>query len=72
MKNLKIKTRQDKINICQAFNCSMEQLNDQYKHNLIRLKKLQSKAEQTGKKVNGYSLEQLTELVNNFKRIIDL
>lgn len=43
------------------------QMKLQYSKNLQGLQKMQGKAQSTSKKVNGYTLSQLDELVNKFK-----
>ncbi len=46
-----------------------EQLRAQYARNLIGLRRLLAKAEATGRKVNGYTVDQLRDLVARFERL---
>ena len=48
------------------WNISKERIKEQYKRNLKGLQYLQRKAEKTGK-ANGFTLDQLNELVNKFE-----
>lgn len=53
--------------ICERFGCTSEQLKRQYKANLNALQQMRDKAQRTGKKVNGYTLKQLTEHCERYK-----
>lgn len=46
-----------------------EQLKAQYRKNLEGLKKMLEKAKATGKKVNGYTEQQLSEIVSQFESL---
>ena len=48
---------------------SKEQLKNQYRENLKGLIRMQEKSKVTGKKVNGYSLIQLNELVRKYTNL---
>jgi ABC-type enterochelin transport system substrate-binding protein len=45
--------------IAKIFGCTVEQAKAQYKANGEQLRKMESKAKATGKKVNGYAQERL-------------
>lgn len=51
----------DKPEICRQYGITMERLNEQYAANANDLKKMMDKALSTGKKVNGYTADQLKE-----------
>jgi len=51
------------------FNCTEEQLKEQYRANAAGLVKMRDKAKRTGKKVNGYTLAKLEELVNKYQQL---
>ena len=55
--------------LCAMFNCSMEQLNNQYAANAKTLEGMRKKAEATGKKVNNYTADQLVILEGKFKEL---
>lgn len=50
-----------KDQICKLFGCSIEQINNQFKANAEGLKRMEHKAISTGKKVNNFTAEQLTQ-----------
>lgn len=58
-----------KEQICQMFGCTMEQLNAQYASNAGVLKGMHEKAKRTGKKVNGYTEQQLKAHTARYKRM---
>jgi hypothetical protein len=49
------------------FGCSADQIKKQYRSNLIGLEQMRDKAIRTGKKVNGFTLAQLEDMVSKFK-----
>ncbi len=51
---------------CQLFGISMERLNEQYAANAAQLYKMYRKAFESGKKVNGYTADQLCESWQKF------
>jgi hypothetical protein len=48
---------------------SEEQMKNQYRANLVGLKKMLAKAEQTDKKVNGYTIDQLRVIVIKYTEL---
>lgn len=59
----------EKSEICKLFGCSLEQLNSQYADNAKVLKGMQAKAVKSGKKVNGYTADQLKEAANTYDNL---
>lgn len=58
-----------KREVCRNLGCSMEQLTRQYAANLVGIKQMLEKAKATGKKVNGYTAEQLEESVDLYTKL---
>jgi len=51
------------------YNCTPEQLKKQYMANLERLQGMLTKVEETGKRVNGYSEDELSRLVEKYTQL---
>jgi len=51
------------------FNCSVEAIKKQYASNAETFKIMLEKAENTGKKVNGYTAQQLKESYEKYKKL---
>lgn len=66
----KIKSIQDLKKIPMFSQFTDEQILAQYKKNLQGLEQMKEKADKTGKKVNGYTADQLGELIQDYKNII--
>lgn len=56
----------------EQFNLTKAQLIEQYKQNLEGLKAMHTKASKTGKKVNGYTITQLNELIGRYTKLANL
>jgi len=56
---------------CKFYGCSKEQLKSQYIDNLAGINKMLIKAIETGKTVNGYTINKLKDLVNEFTMLIN-
>lgn len=56
-------------NRAQRFNCSVEQLRAHYGKNAQVLREMLTKAETTGKKVNGYTAQQLRDMVTDHEKL---
>lgn len=56
-----------KMQVCKEFNCTMSQLNEQYKANALTFASMRDKAAKTNKKINGYSFSQLVELTAKYQ-----
>jgi len=59
----------NKQQTAEFFGCTLGQLNKQYQSNYEVLLKMFDKAKSLGKKVNGYTEEQLSEMVNKYKEL---
>lgn len=59
----------NKLQIASFFGCSLEQLNKQYADNAKVLSNMRDKAAKTNKKVNGYTLSQLTDMTEKYKKM---
>lgn len=69
----KINTYADKLNLCRTFNCTMEQLNQQYAANAVQWKTMYEKALTISpKKYRGYTAEQLKERHEHFLKLSTL
>lgn len=55
--------------ICQMFNITLEQLNEQYRKNSEVLAGMRDKAIKTGKKVGHYTADQLTEMTDKYQEL---
>lgn len=54
---------------CKLLGCSMEQLSNQYAGNAEALEGMYKKAIKTGKKVNGYTAEQLDQMTAKYYQL---
>jgi hypothetical protein len=64
-----MKTLLTKDQTCKLFGCTTEQLNKQYAQNAIGLQRMLNKAIETKKKVNGYSENQLKNMVDEYNKL---
>jgi len=53
------------------YNCTPEQLKRQYKANLESLQTMLTRSEDTGKRVNGYSEDELSRLVDKYTALVN-
>lgn len=61
-----------KSQTCKLFNCTKDQLNDQYKANAASFEKLYQKSLSSGKKVNGYTSEQLYDTMILYRKLAEI
>lgn len=59
--------RDSEENRARRFNCTVEQLRAHFQNNLNILQEMLDKAESTGKKVNGYTIKDLRDMVSDHK-----
>lgn len=59
----------DKEQICRLFGCTMQQLNEQYSANAAVLWQMHDKSIKIGKKVNGYTADQLAEMADKHDKL---
>jgi hypothetical protein len=55
--------------VCRMFNIPVERLNQQYAANAATFKTMYDKAVKTGKKVNGYTADQLKKLYDQYTQL---
>lgn len=53
------------------YNCTPEQIKKQYRANLEGLQRMLKRAEDTGKRVNGYTEDELSRLVEKYTRLVN-
>jgi len=53
------------------YNCTPEQLKKQYRANLEGLQRMLKRAEETGKRVNGYTEDELIRLVEKYSQLVN-
>lgn len=56
-------------NRARRFGCTVEQLREHFRKNLVILQEMLAKAESTGKKVNGYSADKLRGMVSDHEKL---
>ena len=57
---------------CKLFNCTIEQLNNQYKANAASFEKLYHKSLSSGKKINGYTSGQLYDMMIRYRKLAEI